>query len=56
MRMIKTPKFDLWLRIETGRIAVVEDNLANFSIPDHEVKIEVRVGGRWTEVEASSLS
>lgn len=56
LRMIKTPKFDLWLRIETGRIAVVETNVANLHIPDHEVKIEARVGGRWTEVEAASLT
>lgn len=46
LRMIKTPQFDLWLRIETGRIAVIEDT---FILPAHEVKTEVRVGGRWTE-------
>jgi len=56
MRMIKTPKFDLWLRIETGRTVVAENNLDNFTISDHEVKIEVRVGGRWTEIEATSLT
>lgn len=56
MRMIKTPQFDFWLRIQTGRIAVVEDNLASFAIPDHEVKIEAKIGGRWTEVQAASLT
>lgn len=46
LRMIKTPQFDLWLRIETGRIAVIEDT---FTLPAHEVKTEVRQGGRWVE-------
>lgn len=56
LRMVKSDKFQLWLRLETGRIAVVEDNLASFAIPDSEVKIEVRSGGRWTEVSAASLT
>lgn len=53
LRMIDTPQFKLWLRIETGRIAAFEDS---FTIPANEVKIEVRVGGKWTEVPASALS
>jgi len=52
LRMIKTPKFDLWLRIETGRIAAFE---ADFTIPDREVKIETRSGGRWVETPVTNL-
>lgn len=54
--MINSPKFQLWLRIETGRIAVTEDNLANFQIPNSEIKIEIRQGNRWVEVPASVLT
>lgn len=50
--MIKTPQFDLWLRIATGRIAAFE---SNFSVPPSEVKIEVRSGGRWVEIQATEL-
>ncbi len=53
LRMVNSKEFQLWLRMETGRIAVVEDN---FTIPAHEIKIETRVGGRWTETPASELS
>ena len=56
LRMIETPKFQLWLKIETGRIAVIEDNYANFTVPASEIKTEVRVGGRWTEVQPESLT
>lgn len=53
LRMVKSPKFDLWLRIETGRIAMLE---TSFTIPDKEIRTEIRVGGRWTEVPATALS
>lgn len=52
LRMVNTPQFMLWLRIETGRIAAHE---ADFTIPDHEVKIETRVGGRWVETPPDQL-
>lgn len=53
VRMVKSPKFQLWLRIETGRIAVVE---ANFTIPAEHVRVETRVGGRWVETPAEQLT
>ena len=53
IRMVKTPQFQLWLRIETGRIAMLE---TNFSIPDEHVRVETRVGGRWVETPTSSLT
>lgn len=49
LRMVKTPQFDLWLRIETGRLAVLDSQL---SIPSSEVKVEVRSGGRWVPAPA----
>jgi RF-1 domain len=53
LRMVNTPQFKLWLRIETGRIAAWESNLV---IPDEHIMIETRVGGRWVETPASSLT
>lgn len=49
LRMVKTAQFDLWLRIETGRLAAIESNLR---IPDTEIKVEVRSGGRWVPAPA----
>lgn len=53
LRMIKTPKFDLWLRVETGRIAVLD---TTFAIPDKEIKVETRSGGQWVETPITNLS
>ena len=50
LRMVKTKQFDLWLRLETGRIAALESNL---TIPESEIKVEVRSGGRWTPAPAT---
>ena len=46
LRMVKTPQFNLWLRIETGKIAAFE---TDFAIPESEIKIETRSGGQWVE-------
>lgn len=45
--MVNSPQFQLWLRIETGRLAISETKLA---IPPEELKYEVRSGGRWVQV------
>jgi hypothetical protein len=50
LRMVKTPKFDLWLRLETGRLAVRDSQL---TIPESQVRVEVRSGGRWVPAPAS---
>lgn len=47
VRMVGTKEFQLWLRIVTGRIAVIE---SNFEIPPADVRVEVKHGGKWTEV------
>lgn len=52
LRMIQSKEFQLWLRIETGRIAVIEDA---FTLPEHEVKTEIRQGGKWVEALDGSL-
>lgn len=46
LRMVKTEKFQLWLRIVTGKIAVAE---SQFTLDERQVKTEVRKGGRWVE-------
>lgn len=52
VRMVQSKEFQLWLRIQTGRIAAIESNL---KIPDAELKIETRVGGRWTTTPVEML-
>lgn len=52
-RMVGTKEFQLWLRIVTGRIAAQD---ANFTVPISEIKAEVRIGGRWTEVPYSQIN
>lgn len=51
-RMTEDPKFQLWLRRALGQELVRE---SEFELPAHEVKIEVKVGGRWTQVQESEL-
>lgn len=55
LRMIKTPKFQLWLAIETGRIAMVETERDRIQVPESELKIEVRHQGRWQTVTSDQL-
>ena len=52
-RMVDSKEFQLWLRIETGRIAAWE---SEFEIPPEHIRIEVRRGGRWTQVHATDLT
>lgn len=52
LRMVKSPAFQLWLRIETGRVTAYE---AQMIIPKEDVRIEVRRGGRWVEVRPEDL-
>lgn len=53
LRMVNSPAFQLWLRIETGRVAAYE---ADFIIPAEQVKVEVRSAGRWVEVPANTIA
>lgn len=53
LRMANSPAFQLWLRIETGRVAAYE---ADFTVPAEQVKVEVRSAGRWTEVPANTIT
>lgn len=53
LRMIATPRFKVWMARELGQIAVLE---STFDIPKDEVKIEVKVGGRWTQVREDQLT
>lgn len=49
LRMVDSPKFRLWMAIETGRIAAVAAEAERIDIPDEHLRIEVRSGGRWVE-------
>jgi protein subunit release factor B len=52
-RMVESPAFRLWIRIETGRLAAEDSSMV---IPSQHVRIEVRSGGRWVEVSEGQLS
>ena len=56
-RMCESPKFQLWLRRTLGYEAMKEAEEARFvaQVPVEDVKIEVRVGGHWTEVPVEAL-
>src|SRR4029450_11027253 len=47
LRMINSPKFQLWLAIETGGLAVIQSELDQGNVPPEELLIETRHGGRW---------
>ncbi len=51
-RMVESDKFQLWLRIETGRVAALE---SGFEVAPEQVRVEVRRGGRWVEVRPEEL-
>lgn len=53
-RMYEDPKFQLWLRRALGQEMVRESEVGD--IPETDLKIEVKQGGRWVQVPASSLS
>ena len=53
VRMARSPTFQLWLRIETGRIALLDSNVV---IPAEHVRIETRVADRWVETPANQLT
>lgn len=52
-RMTEDPRFQLWLRIETGR-AMVEDS--RFEVRPEDIRIEARRAGQWVHVQESDLS
>lgn len=58
-RMAESKEFQLWLRRTLGQDAAREAEEArreaNLRIAPDEVKIEVKVGGRWTQVREASL-
>lgn len=57
--MAESKEFQLWLRRTLGQDAAREAEEArreaNLRIAPDEVKIEVKVGGRWTQVREASL-
>jgi hypothetical protein len=52
--MYETKEFQLWLRRTLGQDAAREAeearHVSNFHVPADELKIEVKVYGRWVEV------
>lgn len=54
-RMYDSKEFQLWLRRTLGQEAVREAEEARIQVPTSDVKIEVRVGGKWTQVEETAL-
>jgi hypothetical protein len=54
--MVESKEFQLWLRRTLGQQAAVDAEAARLAeVQDQDVKIEVRVHGRWTQVQESDL-
>lgn len=53
--MFDDPKFQLWMRLQLGQVAAREAELERYPVPDSDLKVEVRVGGRWTETRIEDL-
>lgn len=47
LRMVDSPKFQLWLRIETGRAALATPAMDD-TVDERDVLVEVKVGGKWS--------
>jgi hypothetical protein len=54
-RMCESPQFQLWLRRTLGQDAVREAQEVQLQIPRADIKIEVKVGGKWTQVQETEL-
>lgn len=53
--MYESKEFQLWLRRTLGQQLALDAELSRFDVPAHDLKIEVRIGGRWTEVRMEDL-
>lgn len=47
-RMANSPKFQLWVRIQTGR-TLLEESTLDVPLRPEDIKTEVRVNGQWVE-------
>jgi hypothetical protein len=47
-RMVESDKFQLWLRLQLGHIALLEDQISRNL--ENEVKVEVKRNGQWVTV------
>ena len=54
-RMLETPKFKLWMALETCRAAALIAEAQRLQVPEEELRIEVRQGGRWVQVTQDQL-
>jgi len=55
LRLIGSDQFKLWMRRELGQSALRETETTSFEIMPEDIKIEARVGGRWTQVTEADL-
>lgn len=54
--MAKSKEFQLWLRRTLGQQAVVEAEVTrHLDVALRDVKVEVRIKGRWVTVDEHSL-
>lgn len=53
LRMTQDPKFQLWLRIALGQQMAIEAETTRYlqDIPAKDLRTEVKVDGRWVEVQ-----
>lgn len=54
--MFEDPKFQLWMRLQLGQFAAREAELERYPIPDSDIKVEIRRGGQWVQMDPTALS
>lgn len=54
-RMAESKEFQSWLRRTLGQDAAREAEEARVQVQPDDVKIEIRKGGRWTQVQEGDL-
>ena len=54
IRMANTKEFKVWLKIATGREAVIEEAV-NRAMNENNIKTEVKENGRWVTVDNDEL-
>lgn len=55
VRMANSKEFRVWLKVATGREALIEESVRKSMAPEN-IKTEIKDSGRWTEVDNDALT
>jgi protein subunit release factor B len=51
LKMVNSPKFRLWIRMSTGKSALIDSQLEK-DMAEENIRTEYRLNGRWTETDS----